>query len=287
MSEVEGNRLIYGDEEYYAIKNRLSPSGLKFLDDCPKSYSIYEKSGVEVTQAMETGKLIHSLLLEPHTVKKLYTFLPQKLLPFPDKDFKTKANRDFREQFIIDNSDKTVFANEDDFWNIVNLTKEVHKNKTAKKLLSKATVELGMCWTDFVTDVPMRGKSDGFYSAKGKERSYILDVKKMPNISPDKVRRLLVERFIPSQVGVYASGLQEFGYKPMDDYYIFAIQEKPANFAIYKINQFIEDGLSEFYRLANLYKKCKAEDNWPGYEMYGDEAGIIDLTSFTKREQII
>jgi hypothetical protein len=278
--------IIKDDPTYYAIKGRLSASGLKFLNTHPKAYQDYINNGVESTIHIEKGKLIHALLLEPGTVKSLYTYLPAKDLPEPDKGYRSKKNREYRDKFIEDNKDKTVFDKEDEYQSIIKMTNGVHKNKNIKRLIDGCEIETGFTWTNFETGVAMKGKTDGFKSKKN-GRSYILDVKKLPDISPKKIRQYIIDRFIHSQLGVYADGLREHGLCDPDDYYILALCDATSDYGVYRINDFIDDGYSEFLRLATLYKKCFDTDTWPGLEMYGDDKGIIDLTNYGKKEYAI
>jgi hypothetical protein len=281
MSET--NQIIRDDETYYAIKDRLSPSGLKFLNIHPRAYQEYLTKGVEHSIHIDKGKLYHALLNEPHMVEKLYTFLPKDKLPFPDKDFRVKANREYRDEFLEKHKDKTVFDKEEDYENAVNLTKEIHRNPIIKNLLDGCEAEVGMTWEHFETGVPLKGKTDVFKSQK-KGRSFLLDIKKLPEITPKKVRGYLQDRFIHSQLAVYADGLREHGLCDPDDFYILAIQDKPADYAIYRVNEFIEDGYDEFIRLAFLYKNCVDSGIWSGYEMYGDDNGIIDLAPYGRKD---
>lgn len=284
--EVEDGLIIREDDIYYSITGRLSPSGLKFLNTHPRAYQEYLANGVERSIHIDKGRLYHSCLNEPHTVETNYTYLKNSDLPEPDKTFRSKANREYRDRFIEENKHKTVFESEDDYNNIITLTKEIHRNPMVKNLLEGCEAELGMCWKHFETGVSLKGKPDVF-KRKSKGRSYILDFKKLPDISPRKVRQYLRDRFIPSQLAVYADGLRELGLCDPDDYYILAICDKPADYALYKINEFIDEGYSEFLRLGFLYKKCTDENNWPGYEIYGDSQGIISLTNYGQKEYTI
>ena len=169
-------RIVRNDDEYYAIKGRLSPSGLKFLNVHLRAYQEYVAKGVESTIHIEKGKLYHALMNEPHMVDKLYTFLPTNKLPEPDKGFRSKINREYRDKFIEDNKGKTVFEKEEDYQNAVALTKEIHRNPTIKNLIDGCEAEVGRLWTHFETGVALKGKTDVFKSKK-KGRSFLLDIK--------------------------------------------------------------------------------------------------------------
>jgi hypothetical protein len=280
MSE-EKKDVIRDDETYYAIKNRLSASGLKSLNDCPLAYKRYAESGIETTIHIEKGKLVHSLLLEPETVKDLYTFLPTDKLPFPDKNFQTKANREYRDEFMEQNKDKIVLPNEEDYKRIIYTCKKINQDKDVKRLLKGTEREVGLLWENFQTGVKMKGKPDAFkFYPNGKAKNYILDVKKLRDISPKALRKDIYDRFYHSQQAIYGEGLLENDYGVIDDYYILAVHEQSTDFAIYKINDLIEEGYEQFIRLATLYKNCQEANQWPGYEVYAEKGTrIINLNS--------
>tara|TARA_R100001244_G_scaffold132365_1_gene108460 strand:+ start:262 stop:1050 length:789 start_codon:yes stop_codon:yes gene_type:complete len=133
------------DSFYYGELNKLalSSSSLKLLTESAKKYYYVKKYGGKQTAAMQSGWLLHTLILEPEKWDK-----------FQWIDCSTKATKKFKEAkmeneftFTIKQKDETE-----------RLADAILKNEFALKCLSNAQHEVPVIGS--VMGMPFRGKAD-------------------------------------------------------------------------------------------------------------------------------
>ena len=99
---------------YHLLKTHYSSSQFKHAVDSHASFRWYLENGhVGSTEwkagsAMDFGSLVHTLLLEPHLVEKEFAFMDVL-----GQNFRTKAGKEYKAQFLAKNKDKIVLQAHD------------------------------------------------------------------------------------------------------------------------------------------------------------------------------
>lgn len=85
----------YHDNAHYASRGTLSDLARM----SPRS-ALAPKKKSEETDAMRFGRVYHALLLEPEVFELQYQVLDKDQRPVPEKDFRTKANKEWKDAII-------------------------------------------------------------------------------------------------------------------------------------------------------------------------------------------
>jgi hypothetical protein len=268
------------DNEYYSIKNRLSASGMKYLDDSPLMYQKYIQNGVEVTEAMKQGTFLHACLLEPHLVPTKFRYLSKDMLPFPESNFQNKANREFKNAFLKDCEQKglVAFEKEEDYKNVLAVSETVNNNPIVKAILKDCEFEVPHLWEQPETGALMKGKADIVKPSK----RFVADIKKVPNLHPRMFEKTAYERFMHVQAVTYLEMCSlKYGVE-FQDYFIIGVDVDNQLCNVFRFDVGALDFAREKYlKLCQLYKDCTETNDWYGYEKDAryshDGTGIISL----------
>lgn len=155
--------------EQYHKSPALSCSGLKHFIKSPAHYLNYRETPPESTPAMELGSYIHSIILEPETVKE-YAIQPEGL------SLATKDGKEWK----ANNEGKTIIKYADHV-NAMQMLDQVINNQMCKTILSNGIAESSIFWTDEESGVECRCRPD-YINA---ELKIIVDLKTTIDASPE------------------------------------------------------------------------------------------------------
>jgi len=182
----------------------LSFSSMKRFAESPDHFIAYKKQVFEPTDAMLSGQLVHSLILEPETVADQYAIF----------DGRTRRGKVWDEfKAVAEHSGKTIIRAVD--YDAAKFAADnILKNDFVSQMLDgKSGVEKLIKWTDERTGVKMKGFADVFGD------TWFSDLKSGADTDPDKFGRNAYDQKLPLQTALYFDGLRANGI-PVDEMFI-------------------------------------------------------------------
>lgn len=218
------------------------------------------------TPALAFGTAAHKYILEPEEFWEDYALAPE--VDRRTKDGKAAWNQHIRE---VEEAGKESISITD-YETIQEMAEAIEKNQTAKALIH-GHHEVPFEWTDGETGEPCKCRVDCLTEYGGKK--YIVDYKTTTSCEAGAFERSCRTYGYKLQAAMYTEGvfnsmLEEYGFA-------FVAQEKKPPYAVrvYFCDQgFVDEGMSIFRDLIQIYHNCRLSGNWPGYEdkeLYGDE----------------
>lgn len=248
------------DNEYRLLPG-IRRSDLWRMAQSPAHFKYYVEHPQEQTPALIFGAALHERVLTPETFKDHYVVMP-------DFDKRKKDGRAQYEAFMqYEAKGRTVITQSDlEVMHQMNLA--LVQDKFAAALLysdDSYDHERAFTWTDPQTGEPCKVKVDALATYEGKP--YIVDYKTTASCADGAFERSVKKFGYKLQVGMYTEGLwyseqEEFGF-------IFVAQEKTPPYAVrcyVATEDFIMEGTDDFHALMGLYKWCKDNKTWFGYE---------------------
>lgn len=219
---------MYDDTFYYGHlgKHALSSSSLKMILTSPKTYRNVTKYGDpgKTSPALEMGKLIHWMVLEPQKVNDI------KFI-----DASSRATKIYKE---AKQTHGEVFLQKDRSA-AERITDAVLRNDQAVKLLNKSEVEVPVI--DILEGLPFRGKADII------QGDTIIDLKTTADLSSFKY-----------SADKYGYDLQAYMYLRLfkkQNFKFLVVDKASTDIGIYGVSdEFIARGEEKFFRAVENYK---------------------------------
>ena len=219
---------MYDDTFYYGHlgKHALSSSSLKMILTSPKTYRNVTKYGDpgKTSPALEMGKLIHWMVLEPQKVNDI------KFI-----DASSRATKIYKE---AKQTHGEVFLQKDRSA-AERITDAVLRNDQAVKLLNKSEVEVPVI--DILEGLPFRGKADII------QGDTIIDLKTTADLSTFKY-----------SADKYGYDLQAYMYLRLfkkQNFKFLVVDKASTDIGIYGVSdEFIARGEEKFFRAVENYK---------------------------------
>lgn len=252
------------NDEYYAIKDRLSPSMIgTLLQSCPADVQRKLIYGTPETPAMARGTLGHAATLEPERVKDTFKLFDRsKLLgsgmiakkPTYKKDGtpdQKTENLLILQDFIAscEKEGNVAVIDPEQFQKIMDVAGILNTHPFWQLINDGALTEHAMLWTAD-NGCKMRGKADHINDTYG----IVSDVKFMDDISPENIIKSVYDRMYHAQIASYQDGFGKTTGK--DDCVtlgvVIACSIKTKDVVVY--------GLPKTYN--------EAKENWTEYSQY-------------------
>lgn len=248
------------DKEYSQLPG-IRRSDLWRMAQSPAHFKYYVENPQPETPALTFGSALHELVLTPKTFRDHYAVMPAI-------DRRTKDGRVQYETFLQYEAKGRTVITQEDFDVMHQMHVALVQNKFAAELLfsdDSFDHEHAFTWTDRQTGEACKIKVDALAMYQGKP--YIVDYKTTASCADGSFERSIRKYGYKLQVGMYTEGIwydkqEEFGF-------IFVAQEKTPPYAVrcYTANDdFIMEGTDQFHELLGLYKWCKDNKTWYGYE---------------------
>ncbi|MEH0156520.1 PD-(D/E)XK nuclease-like domain-containing protein [Limibacter armeniacum] len=242
-------------QDYYSIKDRVSNSSLSYLKQSPMHFKAFLDGDLDKdTNPMNFGRYLHEKVLEPHKVDKRWA-VKQDGRTKVGKAANTEALEAGLQLISQDEADKAK-----DMAESLNKcdTLDYHLNFFRKNTLLEHEIFFEM------EGVPCKSKLD--MVVKGK---FVLDLKTAVSAKPEEFKRKATFAYdYDRQAAFYkaaaeAAGLWEEGMK----FYFLAVEkEPPYAWSLIEVDDTIlKRGERKYKELLELYKECKAKNEWPGY----------------------
>lgn len=264
------------DEAYHAdpVKGgSLSSTGARKIlpPSTPAHYRHWAQHGGGHVSAFDFGQAAHSEVLG----------VGRAIVAVDAKAWTTKAAKAEREEAyeagkipLLAHEAKQVRA----------MSRALRDHPLAAALLSPqdAHIEHALIWQDNQAAVWRRAKLDVLrYLADG--RTAVIDYKSAATAAPEEFRRSVHRYGYHQQGPYYLDGVRALGLGGDDAVFLFVVQEKTAPYPVSVVQLDVEamawgDRLNR--QAINLYARCTATDEWPGY---GDHVHTIDLPAYAVR----
>ena len=144
---------------------------------------------------MRFGTLIHTAILEPHT-------LAERTVVSPECDRRTKEGKAIYEAFLATANGREVISAKESVY-LQAIQERVARDPIAGPLLqAEGNTESSLFWDDAVTGVPMRCRPD-FWRKDG----FVIDLKKSADSSSYGFGRSCLEYGYDRQAAIYTDGI--------------------------------------------------------------------------------
>jgi exodeoxyribonuclease VIII len=244
---------------YYPVSN----TRLNAFKRSPLHLIHYLENGGTQTPAMAFGSAFHKALLEPDTFTTQYAVAPEV-------DRRSKEGKLEYDKFVYEAEDKTVIS-ASDYQIITKMVESIRSNAVAHELLSAChSFERNVEWTNFETEVPMRGIVDAMSD------EFIIDVKTTTDASPSVFSRDVFRNYYHRQAAIY---LDAFGQTHKLDFYFIAIEKNaPYGVSVFQLDsESIQNGYKLYLEQISEYKAwVEAGAPAAGYD-YWHYSGIHQL----------
>lgn len=247
----------------------LSYSGLKEFAKSPASYIVHKLRGKEPTKAMIMGSYIHCAILEPEQLDNRYLVFDKKDLPFPESTMNKTENKLFKQGLLIQAQKENKELIDPVQWNEAQNYKDlILNNSIAKHYVNNLITKEEEVFCN-ISGINFRGFRDG------KGNGYIMDLKKVADAHPSKIKWTAKDSKWHWQAFIY---LQSKDCDEFTGYYNLAIDKiSPAIYEIGFAN--LEQAKFEIHAMLDHWKRCIDTQAWDsGYEFFCENnKGIFSI----------
>jgi exodeoxyribonuclease VIII len=249
FNQNKDKRLDVDDEWYYGDTMYVSNSMLKMLKSHgPEYVRLYLDGKISKdTTALHFGRALHMAVLEPEKFDEEYIYFDDSKLIEEiggARPTATKKYKEAKEQFQLDNSDKTILSSHE--WKQVCLMAEKLENNIQVKQLLEGT-DKEVVYQDTIDGIKVKCKVDAIHA-----RSYLPDLKTMSKTPhPANVQKQIQAYDYDMQAALYCdiTGASTF--------WIIAIEKSyPYTIGLYELSEeTIEQGREKYQYWLNEWKK--------------------------------
>lgn len=254
------------DDEYFAA-DALSASGIKQMLKSPAHYKAVciDKLFNKTTPAMEFGKVVHAVVLEPHLARKL------EVIPDISGRGKTEKLEEWRASIPRD----ALVVSQDNYDTLMGMVASIQRHPVAAGLLRDGSAEM----TGFFTVDGARCKFKADYITKHVDK--VIDLKTCADASPLEFAKSIANFGYHIQAYHYLRGMDEVCGK-FDREFVFVAIEKDPPYAVacYRADErMLQLAATKWAHGVNRYIGCRERNEWPGY---ADEITDISLPGWAK-----
>jgi hypothetical protein len=234
----------------------LSTSGAKVLLDCPAKFQWLQTHPRAPKREFDMGHVAHKLVLGAGATIAVLEY----------KDFKTKTAQQDRDAAYAEGKVPVLEA---DYARAEQMAKAIRGNRRANALLNPehGTPEQAMFWCDETTGVWRRARLDWLPSRRIGGRLILVDVKTTVSAEPSAIDRAIHNYSYDMQDDAYREAVRTLGLDDNPSFvFVFVEKEPPHVVTLVELDDdFRRMGWAKNRRALDLYAKCQADDEWPGY----------------------
>jgi exodeoxyribonuclease VIII len=212
----------------------------------------------EPTAAMELGRAIHTVLLEPGSLERDYIVRP------PGIDRRTKEGKAEWSRFLAEANGRTILEDRDAYETLRGVRDSVDDHPTARALLSSpGFTEVSLRWDD--DGCPCKSRADRITTYDGWE--VVVDVKSTPDASPRGMARSLEAYGAHVQAAFYLDGADAAIESLPRRFFLLAVETvAPYAIAVYEPDSvWLDYGRALYRSYLAQWRKCQETGVWPGY----------------------
>lgn len=243
----------------FKVPAYISNSQLSAFKRSPAHWLHYITEKRTQTPAMVLGSVCHCIALEPEKFKEEFFLLDTRNRPVRDKDFRNKANAEWKEDQLAAAGDLTVIDQEG-YETAVSAVQALKSDPVASRYLDgekEAVIEWDSVGLHF----------KGIRDISSPE--YIVDLKFTNNADPFVFQRYMRNEGIYRQGGMYLDGEMggNFTGDPHKRVFFIAVETAPPfGVSVHELDyEVIIDGVNEYRRLGEQLKDCIEAGHFPSY----------------------
>lgn len=234
----------------------LSRSRLWHLRQSPQKFKYAEEHPETPTPALRLGAAFHKIALEPETFDQEYIIAP-------DTDRRTSEGKRIYAAFLEQAAQRTVITYED-VQTIIEMSRALMANPTAKYLVETGLKEQSIFWTDKESGIDLKCRPDILIA--NDDLHVIVDLKSCNSADTDSFTKECLRLGYDVQAAMYSEGVQT--KYPGEYAFMFIAVEKNPPYAvnIMEMDKLVVDyGYVRFRELLDLYAECKKNNDWYGF----------------------
>ena len=243
------------DQEYRGME-ALSQSDLAYILKSPLHFLRRNELRRE-TEAMRFGTAFHMAVLEPQKFKDLYVLEPSTMPNGEPINKRKKADKEYLEQFKMDNMDKVVIDGED-MECLTGMLNAISSHPVASKLFSGGESEVSNVWE--YRGRQCKGRADYLFDSHPELGRAVIELKTAQDASPMEFTRVIYNKCYDFQAYWYKNGFQA-------NHHVVVAVEKTFPFAIgvYNMVNWMEHGQKRVDRAMDKLDYAEANNEWSGY----------------------
>lgn len=224
------------------------------------------------TDAMTTGSVTHTAILEPETLLTRYAVKTRGM------SFATVTGKAWRDAQTME------IVQQDDMDAAVAMRSAMNRVSVLRDLLSYGVAESSAFWIDKATGIRCRARPDWLHMS-GPNRAIVLDVKTISELTPESVSRSIANWGYHRQEAHYSNGLRACGIEVDEFVFGFVSSSYPFLAAAYVLDdETKQQGADEVAELVERFADCKERNDWPAF---GDGYQLNGLPTWARRSSEI
>lgn len=249
----------------------LSYSALREFAESPAHFVRYKTKEKKTTDAMRFGSLVHCAVLEPDELDSRYLVFDRSAMPFPESTLNKKENKAYKLALEAQAASESKELVDSSDWNkAMKLRDLVHENIPASKALNKC-FEYEQGFTYDLDGYKFRGYVDGVGF------NHIVDLKKVTDASPDKIRYKAIREKWHWQAYLYAKSINPSNPFIVDVYYV-CVCDSDMGISVNKIEwSLLNQAQAEIENVVDSFKKCIDTGDWESNYDYWSDNGIFSI----------
>lgn len=238
----------------YFAHPAISNSKLGWFKRSPAHYKFFQDNKTKDSQAFLIGSASHCILFEPDKFKSIFYVLDEKQKPFPEQDYRNKANSIWKQDILEAYKHKQIITL-DEYDKIMFMMDKLKQHDFVQELLKDCKFEQEVFWIDPETGLECKKKVDAECT------NHRVDYKTTDNAEPIGWQKKAWSYDYYRQAGFYDLDV------PKEFYFIVQEKEPPYEISVHRATrELIDYGKNEAIGLLKKIKVCKEKNFWAGYE---------------------
>lgn len=278
-------KTMHSSKEYHENKDYIGSTSLKKYLQSPTHYLYNKNNPKPPSEEMSFGSAYHILILEEDKWNDEVFVLDESKRPMPDKDYRTKENRDWKDEQIKSSVGK-IYLSMEQYDTAMRMRDVLKQNTFASDLMNGEERESS--YYGEYNGVKVKVRPDSY--TKGK---FIADLKTCQDSSFEEFKKHSFNMGYHISASLYLDILNITNNPDTEEGFFFVSQEKkpPYNVSVFIASeQFIAQGRHIYENLLRLHKHCLEKNEWKGYEVFSEfqnNVQVLDIPSWGMKELII
>ena len=206
---------------------------------------------------MRFGTAFHMAVLEPQKFKEIYLLEPTLMPNGEPINKRKKADKEFLEQFRMDNMDKVIIDG-DDMDCLTGMLNSLASHPVASKLFQGGESEVSHVW-DY-RGRKCKGRADYFFDSHPELRRCVVELKTAQDASPVEFNRTIYNKKYSFQSSWYQRGFEA------NNHIIVAVEKVfPYAIGVYSMVNWKEHGDRLVELALDKLDYCEANNQWNGF----------------------
>ncbi len=243
------------NEDYHASEG-ISNTGISLVLDCPARYYhqyLSENKVTKETDALKTGQLIHTLILEPHLIDSKFTILKK------GEDIR-KSSKKGKANFEMYSLIGLPIIKWNDYLESKLISESVRNHPLFENSILNSKIENSFFSTDS-DGATLRCRPD-FYND-----FMLCDLKTTVSCDPTDFEKSIACYGYHRQAAINLDIASKLTGRFYDSFLFIVVEKKPPYLCEFLLinDEAVDQGRKEYKRGLEIYKKCLSENKWPSY----------------------